>query len=218
MNNIDQMSIGQLEHFAHAIPGAQAFLDSIYCNSYDDFVKRLYTALDRAISTLEDARHLVQDDCEDRLNVDLVGKLVCAGYSATHDTQTGGHCDLHVEYKDYRWTGEAKIYKGNAYLNEGFLQLSSRYTTGNTNQNQGALIIYIKNENAQQIMSSWKTDFQSKHEEQVIELRDDVNKATCFFSTHTHQSSGTNFTTRHIPVLLHFDPKDRSARNSKKST
>ena len=215
MQNIDQMTLGQLKEFASQIPGAETFLDNLFCDSYEDFIETLYKDLDKSISVLEDARNLTSNDSEDRINADIVGKLKCMGYDATHDTQVGGHCDIHVERKNYRWIGEAKIYKGNSYLNEGFLQLTTRYTTARVNQNQGGLLIYIRRENAEEIMSNWKAEIEKIHKNDINKIDTDPKNPLAFFSDHKHKTSGCTYRTRHIPVMLHFEPQDRSARNSK---
>lgn len=208
----DNMTMAQFKAFAHAIPGGESALSFLTCNSYDSFIENLYKAIDKVVRRLEDSRHLMQNDCEDRINIEIINTLSCMGYTALHDPQLGGHCDLYVAYKDYQWIGEAKIYKDYNYLNDGFLQLSTRYTTGTKDQSQGGLIIYIKSRDAATIMQNWKIRFEELNRDSSISFEDDAKKSIGFFSCHKHKTSGDLYKTRHIPVLLYFKPEDRSAR------
>ena len=122
-----------------------------------DFIGQLYKDLDRVINQIERNPELRQQDGEDRLTIEIVGSLRSSGYNANHDCKTGGHVDLTVEQNDLIWLGEAKIYKDNNYLWEGFQQLATRYSTGDTNQNSGGLLIYIFNEDAKSVMERWQS-------------------------------------------------------------
>lgn len=213
---LDSMTFGQFKRFAHAIPGGESVLSFTACNSYEVFISNLYKHIDKIIGKLQDSRQHLQKDCEDRLNTDIVNTLSCIGYTAFHDPQIGGHCDMYVEYDDFQWIGEAKIYKDYGYVNDGFLQLSTRYTTGGKNRNQGGLLIYIKEQNASKIMDTWQNKLKELNQATPITVEKDDTKSSGFFSYHAHKTSGDLYKTRHIPVLLYFKPEDRSARDSEK--
>ncbi|MBD2464476.1 HEAT repeat domain-containing protein [Oscillatoria sp. FACHB-1407] len=178
------------------------------------FIKKIYQDIDRAIYQIQDNRELRQKDSEDRLTIDIVGQLLSLNYEAAHDTKIGGHVDLVVKKDDFKWLGEAKIYRDNTCLWEGFQQLVTRYSTGDSNQNHGGLIIYIFQENAKSIMDNWQIYLMSKELPDYVckpcEMRD-----LAFTSSHRHESSGKPFYVRHMPVILHFAPKDKSGRRRK---
>jgi HEAT repeats/NACHT domain len=179
-----------------------------------DSIGQLYKDIDRVIYQIERNPELRQQDGEDRLTIEIVGSLRSSGYSANHDCKIGGHVDLTVEQDNLVWLGEAKIYQDNNYLWEGFLQLTTRYSTGDTNQNSGGLLIYIFDENANSIMEKWQHYLLSKslpdYSYKPCKMR-----SLAFISSHRHERSGDLFHVRHMPVLLHFAPTDKSARRRK---
>jgi len=184
-----------------------------HVSSYEAFVKQLYVDIDHIIVLLEDDRKDISDlqkNGEDKITNMIKRDLLVIGYDATHDEVYGGHVDLLVKKNNYRWIGEAKIHRGPKYLQQGMEQLITRYTTGNGNQSCGGLLIYIFNKNAKKVMDQWK--------ERVVNsgccsIESCSVKTLAFLSTRNHRSSGLPFTVRHIPVLLHFDPDDKSVRN-----
>lgn len=182
--------------------------------SSGDFIGQLYKDLDRIIYQIEKNPELHQEDKEDRLTIEIVRSLRNAGYdNANHDCKIGGHVDLTVEKNDFIWLGEAKIYRDNNYLWEGFLQLTTRYSIGNDNQSSGGLLIYIFDEDAKSVMEKWQTYLLSKNLPDYSYKPCKLN-SLAFISSHKHQRSGFPFQIRHIPVLLHFSPQDKSGRRS----
>jgi hypothetical protein len=136
------------------------------------------------------------------------------GYNADHDLKHRGHVDLIVRRDNLKWIGEAKKYSDNNYLWQGFQQLVTRYTTGDFNQNHGGLLIYIFDEDAKSIMEKWQTYLRNKnlsdYSDRVCEPRN-----SSFISSHKHEVSGYSFYVKHIPVLLHHAPKDKSGQRRK---
>jgi HEAT repeat protein len=182
----------------------------------DDFIRNLYKDIDKAISQIQENPKQRQEDTEDRLTIDIVNQLRCFGYEASHDSEIGGHVDIVVRKSNFLWLGEAKKYSDNNYLWEGFLQLTTRYSIGDSNQNHGGLVIYIKNGDASSIMESWQNYLREKSLPDYS-FRPCKMKSPAFISTHKHERSGQPFHVRHMPVMLHFAPKDKSARRRKKS-
>ncbi|MBW4539577.1 MAG: HEAT repeat domain-containing protein [Myxacorys chilensis ATA2-1-KO14] len=182
-----------------------------------DFIGQLYKDIDQVIYQIERNPELRQEDKEDRLTIEIVGALRISGYNASHDCKIGGHVDLTVEKNDFVWLGEAKIYRDNNYLWEGFQQLTTRYSTGNINQNSGGLLIYIKKGDAKSIMERWQEYLLNK---KLSNYKCDFYKtgSSSFISSHTHERSGQPFHVRHIPVLLYSDPKDKSGRRRKEQS
>jgi cell pole-organizing protein PopZ len=110
----------------------------------DDLIRNLYKDIDKVISQIQENPGVRQQDNEDRLTIEIVDQLRSLGHEASHDTKIGGHADIVVRKNDFLWLGEAKIYQHNNNLWEGFLQLLTRYSTGDFNQENGGLLIYIR--------------------------------------------------------------------------
>ncbi|NJN92428.1 MAG: hypothetical protein HC878_20060 [Leptolyngbyaceae cyanobacterium SL_5_14] len=185
--------------------------------TYDEFVKVLYIDIDRIIYQLEENPELRRNDNEDRLTIDIENQLRCMGYNASHDSKVGGHTDLSVRKGSFLWIGEAKIHKSSYdYLWEGFQQLSTRYSTGDSNQRDGGILIYIRCKDTASILKRWQ-DYLREKNLPDYSCEPCKIRSLSFFSTHKHERSGQAFQIRHMPVILHFDPKDKSGRTSKSS-
>ncbi|TBR58390.1 hypothetical protein B4U84_20945 [Westiellopsis prolifica IICB1] len=180
----------------------------------NNFIKIFYKDIDKVIYQIQENPELRQKDTEDRLTIEIVNLLCNLGYDASHEPKIGGHVDLAVRTSDFVWLGEAKKYRDNNYLWEGFQQLTTRYSSGDSNQANGGLLIYISDEDASSIMEKWQNYLLKKNlpNYSVIPCK---MRSLAFISTHRHQRSGQPFHVRHIPVMLHFDPKDKSGRRRK---
>lgn len=210
---IDSYNLRQLQELEEYIPALGGFPSRILADTYDDFVKVLYLSIDRIIHQIQENPGIRQNDTEDRLTIDIRDQLRCLGYDASHDSKIGGHADLSVRKKDFLWIGEAKIHGSYNHLWEGFLQLITRYSTGDSNQKDGGILIYIRNKDATSVVQNWKDYLAAKsllnYSCKPCELRE-----ISFFSTHKHERSGQIFQVRHMPVILYFCPQDRSGRSS----
>ncbi|MEQ9234453.1 HEAT repeat domain-containing protein [Coleofasciculus sp. E2-BRE-01] len=182
----------------------------------DNFIENFYKYLDKVISKIQENPELRQNDKEDRLTIEIVNQLGCLDYNVSHDTKIGGHVDITVRKNGFLWLGEAKIYRDNNYLWEGFLQLTTRYSSGDSNQEHGGLLIYIRDEDARSIMEKWQNYLLGKNLPDYS-FRPCKIRSLAFISTHRHERSGQPFHVRHIPVMLHFAPNDKSGRSRKKS-
>ncbi|HEY9797579.1 MAG TPA: HEAT repeat domain-containing protein [Leptolyngbyaceae cyanobacterium] len=182
----------------------------------NNFIRNFYEDLDKVIYRIQENPELRQNDQEERLTIDIVNQLCSLGYDAAHETKNGGHVDIFVRTSDFVWLGEAKIYRGNNYLWEGFQQLVTRYSSGDSNQANGGLLIYIFNEDTSSIMKNWQNYLLEKSLPDYS-FRPCEMRSLAFISTHRHESSGQAFHVRHIPVMLHFAPKDKSGRRRKES-
>ena len=183
----------------------------------NDLIRNLYKDIDKVISQIQENPGVRQQDNEDRLTIEIVDQLRSLGHEASHDTKIGGHADIVVRKNDFLWLGEAKIYKDNNNLWEGFQQLLTRYSTGDSNQENSGLLIYIRaQKDASSIMQKWQKYLlgQSLPE---LSVRPCKMRRLAFISTHKHERSGQPFHVRHIPVMLLFDPKDKSGRDRKTS-
>jgi hypothetical protein len=214
-NTALSLNLLSLDQVAALNPNLAAFLERQFADTYEKFVNILYKDLDTSIAALEENPELRQEDGEDHLTVEIKNQLVAMGYNATHDEKHGGHTDLLVKKNRFRWIGEAKKHKDYDYLWEGFQQLDTRYSSGDDKQAQGGVIIYILNENAKAVMDNWKEHLKSKnlpdYKSEACQIR-----TLAFESSHRHPKSGLSFKVRHMPVLLHFKPTDKSGRARKK--
>jgi hypothetical protein len=213
--SLDSLNLRQLQAFENDIPLLAGFPSRILAETYDDFINVLYEDIDRIIYRIQENPELRQSDNEDRLTIDIQNQLRSIGYDASHDSKIGGHADLVVRKGKFLWIGEAKIHRTYEYLWEGFQQLNTRYSTGDSNQKDGGILIYIiHQEDAKQIVWRWQEHLSSKklpdYACNPCGMRD-----ICFFSIHKHEGSGYVFRIRHMPVILYFKPRDKSARARK---
>lgn len=205
-----KLSLEYLRKSESFIPGLSGFPSRILADTYTDFVAILNRDVDKIFSRMQQNRELLNGDCEDRLTIDVVNQLVAMGYDASHDEKYGGHADLLVkkEPQGWVWIAEAKIHSSYDYLVKGFNQLTTRYSNGSTSNNCGALFIYIKSGSAKKVMNSWGEKIASLSLPGYSSMACNKNDLA-FNSTHVHSDSGLNFYTRHIPLILIFNPQDR---------
>ena len=190
------------------------FIERLKVETYDDFISRLYKDIDEIIIDIQSgARYLQNPDNkkEDRITMEIVRLLRRSGYDASHDTDHRGHSDLHVKSgltgEDFIWLGEAKIHNSYDYLWEGFNQLTTRYSTGDFNQAEGGMLIYIFRKNTASVMSKWKEHLQTKYPED-LQIEDCQRRSLSFYSSLCHEASGLPFRVRHMPLILYFNPQD----------
>ncbi|WLH14485.1 hypothetical protein PSH58_09305 [Pseudomonas hefeiensis] len=214
---LDNLTIAQLRAMGPIIPGVELFFNRLLANTYEDFVKVFYKDLDAVLGGFQENPELLKKDGEDRLNTEIKRALRLLGYIATHDEKIGGHSDLVVRGKkdNFLWIGEAKIHAGYDYLYKGFQQLTTRYSTGDVNQDCGGMLIYIKNNDAASVMAAWRAHLASQALEGYIEAACNERPNFVFYSVHKHDRSGTPFKVKHIGVILGFDPKDKRAAKPK---
>lgn len=207
-----KLSLETLKSFSDDVPGLGNFANRALASDYESFVSVLYDDIDNIVSEMEQNPELHKNDCEDRLTIDIKKQLRAMNYDASHDTKIGGHVDLIVKKqpKDWLWLGEAKIYNSYSWLRKGFRQLSTRYSPGTENANQGGMLIYIFKANANNIMGNWKKALLKAGLRISINIQTFpcTKNALSFYSTHPHQRTGQTYTVRHIPIILHFDPQD----------
>jgi hypothetical protein len=206
----ENFSLRDLRMMGRTDPRINKFLDRILAETYDDFIKILYQDFDDIILLIQENPEFYSDQHdrqEDKLTLEIRRNLVHLAYDASHETKHGGHTDLLVRKGSYVWIGEAKIHRDYDYLWKGFLQLSTRYSTGDINQKNGGMIIYIFNQNTSLVMGKWQDRLKENYPSCDIKVCE--KRPLAFFSTHIHEKSGNPFLIRHMPVMLYFDPKDR---------
>lgn len=212
----NNFSYASLEFAAQVDDGAARFLRRLECDSYDKFAAMLYIDLEQTISLIEKNASLHQKDGEDRLSIEIINILTGFGFIARHDEFINGHSDIVVTYKKFMWIGEAKIHSTYDYLMEGFVQLCDRYSIGNEDDCEGGLLFYVKGNNTLNVVEKWKETLLASKIHGLTVSQCNTRSYLSFYSVHKHPKSGLPYKVRHIGVILGFEPKDKSARQSKK--
>lgn len=202
-----KFNLAQIQHLLEHDPQTIDFLERKTVTTYEDFVRVLQKDILKAIKEVQHDRHLFQDSSfgEDAISTVIIKCLKFMNYDAEHDTQHGGHCDILVKHQSlgFEWIGEAKLWKGSAYIKSGLEQLLTRYATGTSGENAGGLLVYVKQEKAVEKMKTWHTELTSHistHEIDPLPARP-VN--LYFDSVQTAQASGLDYDMRTFFVALY---------------
>ncbi|MEZ8602371.1 hypothetical protein [Vibrio splendidus] len=213
--NMD-MSLEDMVKFEKLCPEFGGFPSRVVAGgNYETWVEKLYEDLDLIIrNQIRPTASYRQSDPEDRFNVDIAGFLNCKGYNASHDKWTNGHPDIYVEKTTtgYKWIGESKIHRKYDDLLEGFKQLTERYSSGFSNEQHGAVLIVSANQNIGNVMDKWKDRLTSDSWfiDRNIESKDCQKDGMCFYTKHNHTTSSIEYSVRHIPISIYFNPIDKS--------
>ncbi|MBI3728694.1 MAG: hypothetical protein HY254_10250 [Burkholderiales bacterium] len=186
----------------------------LYSENYDSFIKLLYKDLDGLINQFQANPQNRNKKNEDGLTEEFVTNLCTAGYTASHDTSSGGHVDITVRIGVHSWIGEAKK---DSKFDEGFKQLCTRYrpASGNFEHNHAGMLLYLcKGPNILKRKKAWEKKLKTLDFESIstYDCKENLNH---FYSSHVHDVTGREFIVRHMPVALQFTPTDASARRSK---
>lgn len=184
-------------------------IDFLFAQNHQARVKAVRRSVDFACNKLVMHRDKKQGDDEDGLTVQICDMLTSSGIKATHNTSVGGHCDIVVEEKDdFLWLAEAKKHYDYPWLDKGFQQLTTRYSTGNPGQDHGDVLIYCFVVDAKKMLEKW--------EEELKFRNPGVKTSACasgdplsFDSINKHETSGLDFYVRHKVVSMLWDPKDK---------
>lgn len=216
-----------LKQFAE-LQGLSTILDDmlrrISIADSNSFVESVETDLECIFRELESGAKVREKDGEDRLTAEVIQGMRLLGYDATHDENYNGHSDIVVKWKQnvFTWLGEAKVHNGYDYLWDGFLQLSTRYSSGSSSCDCGGMIVYIRNFDAASVMKSWNNELNGRtfDDGTGVKSRLDSSNPLRLRSSHQHKRSGMAYRVRHFGIVLSVGPEDKSARISraKKST
>lgn len=177
---------------------------------YNDFANVVDGYIARAIRSLQDGRKHFSEADEDTITHVIIQNLSALPWKASHDTNTGGHVDILIEFDEYRWHGEAKVFRSDYQkLLGGISQLMNRYTIGTANESNGGFLIYFFTSNVKKFMDKWMKEFLEAHPSARV-LETPRWQGLGFDSIIQHQSSGLDITIRHYPVLLLFKPSEGS--------
>jgi len=183
-------------------------LRNLLAQTHDDRLEAVQMAVDFACNELQLNKHKKQDLDEDQLTVELCSLLKTFGLQVAHDEQIGGHCDIVVKGNDlFLWLAEAKMHTAYAWLDKGFKQLSTRYSTGVPGQDNGEVIIYCFNKDAKAMVDKWREELTSRNPEVATKVSK-CGSPLLFLSSHKHDASGLDFHVRHKAVALYWSPKD----------
>lgn len=201
-----------------ATPGGNRVIERCLAKTYTDFVNILKHDIDEIVMQMERNRQRFQNSSEDEMTFHISSMLNQLGYTATNGSQYGGSVDLTVQMvlKGWLWTAEAKIFTALDKVNEGFLQLTTRYSPGSLEEAKAGMLIYILTKNAVDKMKTWKSHLENSGNSSLITESCTSRPNLAFYSTQTHDSSGLPLTIRHIGVALYFKPIDASGRTAKK--
>jgi hypothetical protein len=185
---------------------AQVSLALAFAGSAQDLLEQVDPAIDHILQEFSRTPKERQGRSEDALSIDLVTALKMLGFQASHDTTTGGHCDIVIDGKfDFLWLGEAKIHGAYDWLLQGFNQLDSRYATANQGQDRGGLIIYHFSERSDRVMDAWEEHLRVSRQDVTIEER--AKGKLEMRTIHTHARTGRQYHVRHVIVSLYWNPK-----------
>lgn len=222
MTNFKNMSLADLEKLEQHMPHLAGFPSRVLAaeRGYESWIDRLYKDIDHIVKeVIYPTASYRQDDGEDRYNTEIANNLKIMGYQAAHDKWTNGHPDIFVENAGYgyKWTGESKIHSGYDYLLEGYKQLCERYSSGFDNEQCGAVLIITDNIDINALMTKWRQHLSEdvEYQEKGVRVWNCPVDTNCFYSSHSHSTSGGEYTVRHIPITIRFKPTDKSARNRK---
>lgn len=211
-------SLADLVAALRATPGGDRVIERCQAQTYTDFVNILKRDIDEVVIGMERNRQRFQNSSEDEITFYISSMLNQLGYTASNGTQFGGSVDLNVQkvQKGWLWTAEAKIFTALDKVNEGFLQLTSRYSPGNLEEAKAGMLIYVFTQNAADKMKNWKSHLEISGYSNLITEPCESRPKLAFYSTQTHDSSGLPLNIRHIGVALYFKPIDASGRSAKK--
>lgn len=187
----------------------EASLDYIFAQNHDSRVKAVQKCVDYACNLLEQHKHKKQGLDEDAITLQICEMLKMAGFDATHDEDIGGHCDVVVKGDDlFLWLAEAKKHSSYEWLDKGFQQLSTRYSTGVKGQDNGDILIYCYVEDAKKMLDKWREELKKRNKQ--VKVKDSpCGNPLIFLSSHKHSSTGLDFNIRHKVIALHWKPKDK---------
>ena len=204
----ESYTLRDLENRARGNVPLEISIGLIFASSADDMVALVDRAIDHIVQEFARTPKERKDRSEDGLSIDLVTSLKELGFQASHDTTTGGHCDIVVDgIYNFLWLGEAKIHKDYDWLLKGFNQLDSRYATATKNQDHGGMIIYCMGERVDQVMDRWREHLAKERPDVTVGTRGDGELE--FRSSHVHTRTGREYHVRHVPISLYWKPLDK---------
>lgn len=161
------------------------------------------TKRDRLKGLSEDALTSIFDISFQAINISSSAKAV------------NGNVDLAIEYEDYMWLGEAKIAHSVSVIYGGYLQLTSRYTTGMLGQTSGGMLLYCQDERADVTIAGWKAALSKQVS--VSNVQPGPTDLS-FRSSDMCAATGATLDILHLAVPLHHEPQEELRKLSPASS
>jgi hypothetical protein len=171
--------------------------------SYDVWVAHVERAILYQIDRISEKRNYLKDLGEDALTTVLqlaLDNLMLNCSAAV----VNGNVDMVVEYRGYKWLGEAKIAADAQKIFHGYNQLTSRYATGQPNQTSGGMLLYCKHERADVIMNGWRAIMEGAVPGAVA----DGPTPLSFRSVDARNGAGQPFQIVHLAFPLYHVPEE----------
>lgn len=185
-----------------------AALEFTLAQNHDARVNAIQAAIDFSCNLLETHKDKKQGLGEDEITLQICEMLTSAGFQATHDEYVAGHCDIVVKGKElFLWLAEAKKHGDYGWLDKGFQQLSTRYSTGVCGQDHGEILVYCYIQDANAVLAKWRKELEARNQGVKTEASPCGNPLF-FFSKQKHASSGLDFYVRHKAISLYWNPQD----------
>ena len=205
------------EELARA-PGGSRAIDRLLAGSYAKFVEVLHADLNEASRRMEGDRGTLYGLGEDQLTLFLKVQLEAYGYDVEAGAQRSGSVDLTVKRRQFGWTwiAEAKILPPFENAHQGFLQLTTRYSSGDSEDARGGLIVYVKADNAASKIKNWRRHLERKGHQGLAASDCPHRPNLAFYTKHLLQSTGLPMLVRHMGMALFFKPEDKSGLKAAK--
>lgn len=199
------LTLRDLKLMARGNVAFETSLALISAATAEDILARVDPAIDHILQEFARTPKERQGRSEDALSIDLITSLKHLGFQASHDTTTGGHCDIVIDGRfNFLWLGEAKKHSSYEWLLKGFNQLDSRYATAVKHQDRGGVLIYHYGPRIDRIMNEWEKYLKINRPDVIIEKR---NSGDLVMNTrHTHERTGREYHIRHVIVSLYWNP------------
>ena len=149
----------------------------------------------------------LEDDISIRI-IDIISEN--RNFLASHEGYHNGRVDILVDSWDYehKWLGEAKIYSGPSYTEQGLKQLIYDYSKGEMNES-GGILIYVDSTTLgiSEIIKNWETKLTElsknpDHKLKNITFEYDPKNKRILFTQHIHHLSKEPYRIRHFCVDL----------------
>ncbi|EGQ9297305.1 hypothetical protein ACSTLJ_04760 [Vibrio parahaemolyticus] len=200
-------NLEQIQYLLQNDPETRDFFERKTVSDYNSFVRVLNKDLKNAIQRMQHDRHQYQDLSfgEDALTSVLINSLQALNYDAEHDTQHGGHCDILVKHQSHQfeWIGEAKLWKGPAYIKGGLEQLLNRYATATSGESAGGMLVYVRQPNALSKLRDWHSELSGHPSTLSIADLPEIPRELQFDSVQTATASGLPYDVKHHFVSLY---------------
>ncbi|MEL6392713.1 MAG: hypothetical protein AAFR97_08155 [Bacteroidota bacterium] len=181
-------------------------VDFLYASDHDSRITAIERIMDSAYKRTTMNANFHYEKSEDEITISIVDMIRFSGIDIAHDRKIGGHCDITIlSSDDFLWIAEAKIHSSYNWLDKGFKQLATRYSTGSPGQDHGEVLIYCKVKDAKSVLETWRDELTTRHSDVVI-VEDNIESQLRFRTTHVHERSGLTFYIRHRIVSVFFDP------------